>query len=275
MKKWYKSIILILISIYSYVSEAQTVCTVPLSPTLLSVSVNPANGRTELNWALSPSTGVAAYIIYTFENGDGTPIDTLWDPAVTNYSYSTTATKYFSLSYVVSALRLPDCESPLSNSINTIFCSPLIDTCKSEIRVQWNLYPEYPKPVLNYEIHITRNAITEVLPVDSGTSDFILSDFETDTEYCFMVRAILEDGGNSSSNISCLSTNMQRPPTWINSDYVTVNEDDKITLSYTIDPLSEITKFRLERRNGWSKESPPRPPCASTTSLPTSTTSSA
>ena len=254
MKKWYKSIILIFLSIYSHVSEAQTVCTVPLSPTLLAVSVNPVNGRTELNWTLSPSSGVAAYIIYTFENGDGMPLDTLWDSAVTSYSYNTTASKYFSLSYVVSALRLPDCESPLSNSLNTIFCSPQIDTCKSEIQVRWNLYPDFPKPVLKYEINITRNAgaITEVFPVDAGTSVFTFSDFETDTEYCIMVRAILEGGGNSSSNISCLSTNMQRPPAWINSDYVTINEDNKISLSYTIDPLSEITKYRLERRNGWS-----------------------
>ncbi len=254
MKKWYKSIILTFLISYSLVCEAQTVCTVPLSPTLLAVSVNPANGRTELNWELSPSSGVAAYIIYTFENGDGMPLDTLWDPEATTYSYITTASKYFSLSYVVSALRLPDCESPLSNSINTIFCSPEIDTCKREIQIKWNIYPDYPKSVLKYDLHITRNgtSVTEVLPVDARITNLTLSEFETDTEYCFMVKAILDGGGISASNISCLSTDMQRPPDWISSDYVTVNEDNKISISYTIDPFSEITNFLLERKNGWS-----------------------
>jgi gliding motility-associated-like protein len=43
---------------------------------------------------------------------------------------------------------------------------------------------------------------------------------------------------------------MQRPPLWINADQATVNSEGKITVSFTIDPSSDITRFSLERKDG-------------------------
>jgi gliding motility-associated-like protein len=43
---------------------------------------------------------------------------------------------------------------------------------------------------------------------------------------------------------------MQRPPQWINADQASINQEDKIALSFTIDPLSEIRQFSLERKAG-------------------------
>ena len=42
---------------------------------------------------------------------------------------------------------------------------------------------------------------------------------------------------------------MQRPPGWINADYATV-ENNRITLSFTIDPLSDRFNFSLEKKSG-------------------------
>jgi gliding motility-associated-like protein len=53
----------------------------------------------------------------------------------------------------------------------------------------------------------------------------------------------------STSNNSCILTNMQRPPGWINADYATVISDKEISLSFTIDPSSEITHFLLEKKD--------------------------
>ncbi|MDO9579417.1 MAG: gliding motility-associated C-terminal domain-containing protein, partial [Bacteroidales bacterium] len=83
-------------------------------------------------------------------------------------------------------------------------------------------------------------------------NSFIMDDFITDVEYCFIVRANLEGGTSSTSNKACILTKMQRPPQWINADYATVNAENNISLSFTIDPLSEITHFRLERKVGIS-----------------------
>ena len=254
MKNWYKFIIVILSSLCSHASDAQTKCTVPDSPVLTSVSIQPETGITDLNWTLSPSSDIAAYILYSYKNGDGIPIDTIWEPGVTSYSYNSTASKYPGQSYVVSALRLPDCESQLSNSINAIFCSPGIDTCRQEISVRWNLYTDFPRHVLKYETFVTRNdtLLPEIYSVNSQTDSLIFTDFETDSRYCFVVKAVLEGGGVSVSNKSCLTIKMQRAPQWINSDYATVTPENKISLSYTIDPLSQVTRFRLERKTGSS-----------------------
>jgi gliding motility-associated-like protein len=45
---------------------------------------------------------------------------------------------------------------------------------------------------------------------------------------------------------------MQQPPGWINADYASINSDNNVSLSFTIDPLSEIRLFRLERKNSLS-----------------------
>jgi gliding motility-associated-like protein len=45
---------------------------------------------------------------------------------------------------------------------------------------------------------------------------------------------------------------MQQPPGWINADQASISSDNNISLSFTVDPLSEIRLFRLERKNGQS-----------------------
>jgi len=244
-------IILFFLSALPYDIKSQVDCTVPESPVLNSVSVEPETGNVLLNWDLSPSSGIAAYVLYTYKNGEGIPIDTIWNPEATSYIYSTSATKYFSVSYVVAAHRRPNCVSPLSNYLNTIFTEAEIDTCNRKISLSWNSYVPYPKKITGYEImaSVNGNSYSPVARLGEDKVSFILDDFITDAEYCFFVIAELEDGTNSQSNKTCLSTSMQRPPDWINADYATV-KNEKIYLSFSIDPYSEISNFRLERKTG-------------------------
>jgi len=249
---------------FSYNAYSQTYCFVPSPPVLSLVSVEPESGKVELSWTLSSSSDVAAYIIYTSENGDATAKDTLWNSSLTSYNYISTAYKYFSTSFVVAAYRLPGtpgisrrfgCPSELSNVLSTIFANATIDTCNKKIAISWNSYSSFPKKVTSYSllVSINGNSFTEAGTIGSDKNSFTLSDFITNSEYCFVVRANLEDGTFSTSNkTTCLSTRMQRPPVWINADQVTVTNENRIALSYTIDPLSEISHFRLERRSGTS-----------------------
>jgi gliding motility-associated-like protein len=255
MKERLHYIILFLYSFWSYSAFAQINCTVPFPPVLTLVSVQPETGKTEFTWTLSQSSDIAAYVLYTNNDGVGMAIDTLWDPIATNYTLTTTATKYFSVSYVIAAHRVPNCISPLSNALNTIFCTSEIDTCNNEIILKWNSYPDYPKRVLEYRIYVSidETPLTEMYRVDNKTTNFTISDFATDSKYFFVVKAILEDGSVSSSNKTpLLSTKMQRAPEWINADNATVNSNNKISLSFSVDPLSELTQYILERRSGSS-----------------------
>ncbi len=258
MKSKHLNIIILLFSLCYYSAYSQINCTVPLSPVLTSVSVQPETGRTAFTWILSESSDIAAYILYSYEGNDGYAIDTVWDPAATSHIISNTAPKYSSISYVVAAHRLsavpglPGCTSPLSNVLSTIFCEANADTCLKRINVSWNSYPSYPKSVTSYSVMLSVNggSYTEITSTLPEITSFTIGDFITDAEYCLYIRANLEEGSFSTSNKTCVLTRMQRPPGWINADYATVNPDSRITISFTIDPESEITHFLLERKTG-------------------------
>jgi gliding motility-associated-like protein len=260
MKKKQTHIVLLVLCFLSYNGYSQINCTVPDPPVLTSVSVQTGTGNTDFTWTASPSSGIAAYILYSYKNGDGMPIDTIWDPLATSYSAITTATRYFSVSYVLASYRLPvipgtdGCPSPLSNVLNTIFANANIDTCNNKIIVSWNSYSSIPKKVNGYSVLISANGgnYTEAVTVSPDINSFSISDFQFNAVYCFVIRANLEGGLFSTSNNACLSTKMIRPPGWINADFATINSDNNISLSFTIDPLSEITHFKLERKADFS-----------------------
>ena len=247
-------IIILLISLLSVNAFSQTDCITdpPSPPVLTSVSVQPETGNTIFTWTPSTSPDIAAYILYSYKNGDGMAIDTVWDPAATGYTLSSTSTKYLSVSYVIAAMRLPRCTSIFSNVINSIYESVAIDTCMGRIAVSWNSYPSLPENVIGYSVlsSVGGGDYNEAGTLSATDTSFTLNEFTIDAEYCFVVRANLANGQSSASNKSCLSTRMQRPPDWINADQATINSEGKVALSFTIDPLSEINHFSLERKTG-------------------------
>jgi gliding motility-associated-like protein len=233
-------------------SQINCITDPPLPPVLTSVSVQPETGNTKFTWTLSPSPEIAAYILYSFKNGDGMALDTIWDPAATTYTLVSTATKYFSVTYVVAAMRLPRCTSIFSNALTSIFEEASIDTCLKKIGVTWNSYNSFPIKVTGYSVLLSVNggAYTISGNLNAGETSYKLVDFTIDAEYCFITRASLEGGSFSTSNKSCLSTKMQHPPQWINADQATLDNDSNVTLSFTIDPSSDIRHFSLERKTG-------------------------
>ena len=254
MKNRFFIVITILLICWSKDAFSQVDCVTdpPLAPVFTSVSVQPETGKTVFTWSSSPSSGIAAYIIYSYKNGDGTAIDTIWDPSATSYILTNTSTKYFSVSYVIAAMKLPRCTSIFSNVLKTVFEEASIDTCLQKIVVKWNSYDSAPVKVTDYSVlmSIGGGSYTETGKTDAQTTTFALNDFTLNTDFCFVIRANLENGAFSTSNKSCVLTKMQRPPMWINADQATINSDGKIAVSFTIDPLSEITRFSLERKTG-------------------------
>jgi gliding motility-associated-like protein len=251
--KCIRNTILILLCLYSLRAGSQS-CAPPLPPLLSSVSVQPETGFTDFTWTLSPSTDVAAYLVYSYHNENGIPrgdiIDTILDPGATTYTYKSSTSGYYSVSYVVAAFRNPKCTSQFSNIINTVFTEATVDTCSKKVHIKWNSYPSVPFKVIDYSVLVAVNggSYTEAGRVTPQTNSFDLNDFTNDAVYCFVVRTSLEGGTFSYSNKACLSTKMQRPPDWINADYATVNQTNNVSLSFTVDPRSQISSYRLERK---------------------------
>jgi len=258
MKKGFSNIIFILLSFLSGTALGQDNCTVPAKPELTSVSVQPETGKTEFTWVPGETTDIAGYIVYVFSNGAGVAVDTVWDPAATSDVISNTAPKYSSVSYVVAAHRhssvpgLPGCTSALSNVLSTIFCQVALDTCNRRINISWNSYQSYPRSVISYSLmySIDGSSFTEKAVMGQEILNYTYDNFVTDANYCFYVRANLDGGYSSTSNKSCVLTKMLRPPDWINADYATVGQDNKISLSFTPDPASQFDRYQLERKSG-------------------------
>ncbi|NSW93401.1 MAG: gliding motility-associated C-terminal domain-containing protein [Bacteroidales bacterium] len=234
---------------------AQNSCENPLPPRLNSVTVVPESSSSVLNWSLSPSTGIDAYIIYFLDTRNGNTafyaIDTLWNASAV--SYQDVRIQYRSFQYRVAAFRLPRCASELSNILSTIFVTAEVDTCSRKINLTWNGYdPPSPHTVLDYSVLLSVNGsnFTETARVPAETNTYVFPDFIIDADYCFEIKANIDDQPYSLSNKACIRTKMQKPPGWINADYATVNENGRISLSFTWDPESEISRFRLEKSSG-------------------------
>jgi gliding motility-associated-like protein len=247
----YLNLVLIICQLNGY-SQINCKTETPVPPLLKLVSVQPETGFTELKWNLSPSTEIAAYIVYKVEGGSALWIDTLWNASATNYLVTNTASKYSSVTYVVNSMRLPQCTSVFPNEINSIFAKIDFDTCRKEIKLTWNNYTKFPINITGYSImgSVNGGGFNEIAHINPNLNTAIISDFIVGANYCIYVRANLEDGSFSSSNKECLKTRMQRPPQWINADYATVNDKNEISLAFSIDPLSEIKRFTIEKKTG-------------------------
>jgi gliding motility-associated-like protein len=250
MKTVFLTLVSLILLLWSLPSNCQEDIDPPVSPVFNLVSVQPLTGRTELHWLKSPSPDVTGYVLYNFRNNEGFAFDTIWDPNITDYINTGAFAGDRTESYVVAAIDTAGNTSPLSNELHTIFVAGQIDSCNNRINLIWNSYAVAPKTLSRYRITASEdgNPYYEIGSVGPEITTFFTGSFKTGSQYCFIINAEFSDGVFSSSNRVCLSTDMQRPPEWINADQATVNDDNSISLSYTIDPVSEISSYGLDRK---------------------------
>jgi len=237
---------LILFSFKIYCQDEES----PESPILELVSVNPFSGHTFLEWKRSNSPDVEAYIIYIFKNTDFFAMDTIWDAGATTYENIISNASVFSESYVIAARDSADNISPLTNPHSTIFCNAEFDSCQAQVIIYLSPYIGWNDSIDSYIIYqrIEEDSFKILQQISPSDNQFIQSDIQAHTEYCYYVEAIHTDGiKKSTSNMTCEYTQMARTPEYINADYATVSVENEISLSFTVDPASEIKTFKLLR----------------------------
>jgi gliding motility-associated-like protein len=228
--------------------------TPPVTPIFILVTLNPTTGNAEMTWSPSPSSDVAGYVVYLYKNGEGYAIDTIYDRNATSFSTPRPFTKYFSESFVVSAIDSSGNISPLSNELQTIHSEALADTCSKKIMISWNKYLSFPVKVIGYDVYASVNGGTYYLAghVSDVDTSLELNDFINGSTYCFIVKALLENDLASGSNNPCILVRTQVTPIWINADFATVTAPGEVSLSFSIDPASETEHYILERKTGSS-----------------------
>lgn len=245
--KYLTSLILLILSL-NLSGQSDSIPPLPPAPELLTV--NPETGDVEITWHPSTSPDLWGYVIYRYIDNAGYAIDTLYGPQITNYLHTGSGASYYSESYVIAAFDSAKNLSELSKPLSTIFTVARIDTCNNRLEVTWNSYSSVPHPVTDYSImmSVEGEPFFKAGETEPDINSFIINEFITEREYCFFVRAGLANGQVSESNRDCVLTRMQKAPAWINADYASAGDNNKIKLSFTIDPGSEITTFRLERK---------------------------
>ena len=221
----------------------------PESPDLIKVTVDTTSGNSWIYWSPSPSPEVTAYIIFVNQNNVWIPIDTVSD-ATTDIENTFSNANYFPESYKISALAPPDKESPLTDEHTTIFLTLQFDSCQAELNLSWTPYIGWADSLEYYNIFRNTDGgsfsiIDSLLPELNSFTDTTI---EAYANYCYFIQANHKNGLTSTSNKVCKYIQMPRIPGFINADYATINtENDEISLSFTIDPASEIYHYKLLR----------------------------
>lgn len=257
MNKKLTYILIILISLAFMQANGQTDDEHPAPPTLLLATINQENGFTELFWTANTEPDLAGYVIYCDYPNDTyafLPVDSVFDLSSQNYSYLNSFSKVVPLCYAVSAFDASRNPSEISNELCTIYAIARTDPCNNLIRISLSKYPSIPFKVLRYDIMMSENGGPYYLTgqVSSEENQFNVQNITEGSRYDFIIKAILENGQTSSSNLTSAIASLTTPPQWINADYATVTDDGEIDLSFNIDPSSDIDTFALERRSGFS-----------------------
>lgn len=224
--------------------------TPPLSPRLDQVTVDPQTGFTTVRWLLSTSPDVGSYVIYTYEGGTASAIDTVRSPAETVYIHTSSLARYMSVAYVVAAVDSSQNISPLSNSLSTLFLSAGNDTCNNRIILTWTPYSNQSNPADSYEIRIASGSGPAVLyeTIAASQTSYIYRGFDTGTSYCFHITAAHGGAGLSTSNSSCVTTGRERIPAWIKLDAVAV-AGQALQISGSYDETATADDFLLQQYN--------------------------
>lgn len=228
----------------------------PDAPTLLFATINQDNGYTELLWTENNEPDFHKYVVYRYRDGIWLLFDSILDRSRTNLSFLNVWSEVGPECYRVAVYDTVGKGniSPLSNILCTIHARSSPDPCNNLIKITWSQYPSYPHEVLRYEIMVSENGgpFSPAGQVESEENDFSLDNITEGSRYEFIIKAILENGQSSSSNLTSALASLTHPPQWINADYATVTDDGEIELSFHIDTSSDIDTFALERRSGFS-----------------------
>jgi len=219
------------------------------SPDLKRVTVDTTTGHAWIYWSPSPSPEVTANIIFLNQNNVWIPVDTVSN-ATTDFENTFSNANYFPESYVISAFAPPDKESPLTEKHATIFLTLQLDSCQAKLNLSWTPYIGWADSLEYYNIFRNTDggsfSIIDSLPPESIS--YTDTTIEAYVNYCYYIQANHKNGLTSTSNKVCKYTQMPRIPGFINADYATINpENNEVSLSFTIDPASEIYFYKLLR----------------------------
>jgi gliding motility-associated-like protein len=238
--------------------------TPPAIPTITSVTVNPATGRSEVHWNVNSSGDTDGYIVYACNGSVVSLIDTVFGINSTTFvdllSTPSTGPECYLLSAIdtcYSGFPPSPNTSPTASTCNcTIFLQPTSYTlCSNSIPFTWSAYSGWNNGVERYILWYSTDAVnyTPVDTVDGNTTatshDFI--SINSGTNY-YYISAESPDGYTSLSNVQTVSVTYANPPTYFVLAAVNTITDNEIGIDIRKSTTSVDHTYILERKNLFS-----------------------
>lgn len=237
--------------------QAQDV-TPPAAISIRFVDVDPNTNHIQIRWNASTAVDCAGYYVYKLNKGYKTKIGST-NSATTNFTHLFVAPggvdssfanpNFWAEEFFVSAHDGPN-ESLLSEPHRTIHLDYVFKPCFGEIQLDWNHYVGFFQGVYEYEIFASINggASSVVGSVDGNTNTFKHRNIEADKTYRYYIRATSKDGNfTSRSNAVQVYTDMPTPPVYLNANYATVPETNRINLEFSVDTAADETAYVIFR----------------------------
>jgi len=229
----------------------------PAPPGVYYVTVEPETGNVKIVWIRSASDNVHIYIILKAELTGGPS----YPPAFIEigrvhsedsvFIYQDSQSSLHSDGYTVESVdTINDLSDFNQLTDSTIYLSAAFDSCNSSISLAWNDYNRWRGHIEKYNIYQnTNNGTSSIIQtLAEGTNDHVIENVQANYDYGFYIEVLHNDGiRTSTSNMALINTKMTRPPAFINADRASASAGNNIELSFTIDPSSELTSYKLYR----------------------------
>ncbi len=223
------------------------------------VTVDPETGNDIIYWQKSPSPQVDYYVIAvavkpnplepyalmqigTAPASDTFFINTNSDSDEKSIGYTVWAVDQISPDTIfISLYDEPD---------STIFIRARFDSCQSSITLNWNDYNTWRGNLREYNIYQRLGAGVYLLlaTLNESTDNYILTHVNENQDYNLFVEAVNNDNiRRSRSNMINIFTGMSAVPDYINAEYATFGENDRISLSFKVDPNSQLQQYKILR----------------------------
>ncbi len=223
----------------------------PERPVVDIVSVDTATGYVNIFYVPSTSDDVARYILFKKINNQNIWVDSI---NVSNgmehlFSYTASQPNLESESYAVAARDTADNLSGYSEYHSTMFLSGAYDSCNLSISLNWSPYIGWGDDLSEYQILTSVNDSTyRLLGTTADTlQEATIFHIKANQKYCYIIKALRNDGSYSFSNKICFTTNSQSLPENLNADFASV-DDENILVSFTYTP-GEFNRFALISEN--------------------------
>lgn len=226
---------------------------VPASPVIDTVSVDD-NNLAQLDWNVSPSPDVAAYIIYKLIGGIWVAIDTVYGINNTSYSYAASTAGAGVEQFRMVAYDSCGNICALGAVQKTMYLNATGDICTHSAILSWTAYTHLGTGLAGYRVYestvSSTGPYTFLGTVGPTVTTYTVTGLPTRMNYYFKIVAFDSSGTESaSSNRYTFYSAAPIPPVFSYLRKASVSDPDKVVITCHVDVAASTLSYKIMRAN--------------------------